>query len=368
MLAASRGYGPVAGVLLIAAAAVSVDPWMGSAVPLAAILPACDGDVVSQDGQFFYEGARLAPQETAWATSAWLERANHNAFNELLPGDPFGNPGRPECASLLAAEAQQGWLVEYAADFLTLLFGQDSQAMVAAGARLGLDTTTPAPDVLYGLPARVAVLAPTADRRVIFRPAAAEELATNLLGGDVTTDGVVTHFCPKGFYSPATLPGSEPCHRNTVTIPGQPSHAVVSWAEQGAALRFALPQSAGDLSGYEALSLRAAVDPLSALNADMAFQPFTVRLTDGRGNNARVATRPDEPALQFPPGLWQDDPALGSGFFTSPVPLTTIRLPLGAFAGVDLTDIREIALEFDQTPRGALFMADVEALSMVSRR
>ena len=99
------------------------------------------------------------------------------------------------------------------------------------------------------------------------------------------------------------LPGSEPCRRTYVTIPGQPSHAVVSWDKPGAALRFAVPEGAGDLSGYAALSLRAAVDPVSALNADVKPQAFTVRLTDGRGNSARVPTRPDEPALGFPPGF-----------------------------------------------------------------
>ena len=86
-----------------------------------------------------------------------------------------------------------------------------------------MDAETPAPDVLFGLPGRAAVLPSTADRQVLFQPAAAEELVNNLLGGAVTADGVVTHFCPKGFYTPITLPGSEPCRRNTVTIPGQPS-------------------------------------------------------------------------------------------------------------------------------------------------
>ena len=329
-------------------------------MPLAVILSACDGDVISQDGQFFYEGARLAPQQTAWATSAWLERANHNAFNQLLPGDPFGHQGRSECEPLLAAETQRDWLVEYAADFLTILFDQDAPMVAAARARLGMDATLLAPDVLQGLPGRVAVLAPAADRRVLFRPSEAEELTTNLLGGDVIADGVVTHFCPKGFYTPLTLPGSEPCLRNIVTIPGQPSHAVVAWDGQGAALRFTLPKGDADLSSYAALSLRAAVDPISALNTGVKFQPFTVRLTDGRGNSARAATRPDEPALGFPPGVFQDDPALGAGFFVSPVPLTTVRLPLSAFTGVDLTDIREIALEFDQTRSGSLFISDIE--------
>jgi dienelactone hydrolase len=360
MLTASRGYGPVAGVLLIAAATVTADPWSGSAVPLATILAACDGDVTTQDGQFFYEGARLAPQQSQWATSVWLERANHNHFNQALGRDPFGVPGRPDCDSILEGDTQRRWLADYAVDFLTVLFAQDPTAVRQAEARMGMDVQAPAPDALYALPARVAGLAPASDRRTIFRPSTAEELTSNLLGGSVTADGVVTHFCPKGFYNPAMLPGSEPCRRTYVTIPGQPSHAVVSWDKPGAALRFAVPKGAGDLSGYAALSLRAAVDPVSALNADVKPQAFTVRLTDGRGNHARVSTRPDEPALRFPPGFVEPLVEGKSIFFTGLVPLTTIRLALSDFAGVDLTDIREIALEFDQRPSGTLFMGDLE--------
>ncbi len=356
---ASQGYGPVAGVLQIAAATTAVDPWNGSAVPLATVLSACDGDVVAQDGQFFFEGIRLAGQG-AWATSAWLERANHNGFNTFLGADPFGSPGRPDCETLLDPEAQRAWLVDYASDFLTTLFSQDAAAVEAAKARMGLDVTTPAPAELYGLPARVAYLPPGPDRQSVMIPTDAEELATNRLGGEVVAEGVTTHFCPKGFYSAQMLPGSEPCRRNYVTVPGQPAHAVVWWEQPGAAWRFELPEGAGDLSDYSTLSLRAAVDPASPLNAAGQAQAFSVQLTDRAGNRAAVQTRPDEPALGFSPGEMREVTATETGFFTGRVPLTTIRVPLSAFAGVDLSDIAEIALLFDQTPSGALFVADLE--------
>jgi len=360
MAAASRGYGPVAGVLQIAAAAVSVDPWTGSAVPLATILAACDGDVVAQDGQFFYEGTRLAPNRTQWVTSAWLERANHNYFNQILADDAMGRRGRPDCEPILDADVQRAWLADYAVDFLTKLFSQDPAALAEAAARLGTDVQQPAPDTLYGLPARVATLAPLADRRTVMLPASVEELSTNLLGGDVTADKATVNFCPKGFYNVQSLPGSEPCRRNYVTIPGQPSHAVISWDKPDAALRFALPVGAGDLGGYTALSLRAAVDPASPLNAAGSPQAFSVQLTDRAGNRAVVQTRPGEPALGFPPGMMQDDPNVVTGYFTGIVPLTTIRLALSDFAGVDLADIGEIALLFDPRPSGSLFVGDLE--------
>lgn len=326
---------------------------------MAVILPACDGDVVAQEGQHFYEGARLAPLQTQWATSVWLERANHNFFNQLLPDDPFGRRGRPDCEMLLEPETQRGFLVDYAADFLATLFDEDGTAVSEAMARLGMDLQALAPGELYGLPARVATLATADDRRRLLVPATADELVTNLQGGSVTEEGIMTHFCPEGYYTPAMLPGSEPCRRVNLTIPGNPALAVVSWAEPGAVWRFALPVGGGDLSGYTMLSLRAAVDPLSPLNAPDSHQAFSLQLTDRAGNTAAVATRAKEPALGFPAGLVEEDDFFGE-LFTGRVPMTTIRLPLSELDGVDLAAISEIALLFDQTASGSLFLGDVE--------
>jgi len=102
------------------------------------------------------------------------------------------------------------------------------------------------------------------------------------------------------------------------------------------------------------------VDPASPLNASGEPQAFSVQLTDRAGNSAAVQTRPDEPALIFPPGEMQGVSATETGFFTGIAPLTTIRLPLSALSGVDLANISEIALLFDQRPSGSLFVGDLE--------
>ena len=356
---ANQPYGPVSGLLLLASTATAVEPSGGSPVPMAIVLPACDGDVISQEGQHFYEAARLAPQQTQWVTSAWLDRGNHNYFNQLLPDDPFGRQGRPDCEAILGPETQRGFLIDYAADFLTTIWNQDPEAVREAVDRLGLDVRVPAPGELYGLLARLATLADAADRRPLLVPATAEELTINLVGGTVTEDGITTHFCPEGHYTLTTMPGSEPCRRVTVTIPGQPALVVVSWVEPGGAWRFALPVGQGDLSGYTTFSLRAAVDPLSPLNAPGHPQAFTLQLTDRAGHAAARQTLPNEPALAFPAGEVQEDDFSGE-FFTGPVPMTTIRLALSDFDGVDLTDIGEIALLFDQPSSGSLFVGDLE--------
>jgi hypothetical protein len=318
----------------------------------------CDGDVTNQEGQRFYEGARLAPGQQTWVASAFLDRANHNYFNATLGDDPFGRPGRPDCDARLEAKAQQAFLGDYAVDFLATLFG-NAAAAKGARARLSVAPDTPAPSELYGLAARVAVLPSSAERATIFAPASAAELRTNRLGGATLAQGATTFFCEAGYYTPVTRPGTEPCRRVNVVIPGDPALAVVSWEKPGAVLRFVIPPGKGDLSQAAAISLRAAVDPLSRLNALGMGQAFSIRMTDGAGRSASMKTRPNEPALRFPEGEVAVDATFGV-LFTGRLPLTSIRMPISALQGVDKADIREIALLFDQAPSGSLFLADLE--------
>ena len=266
----NHGYGPVYGILMIAPSA----NWggaRGARVPLAVILPACDSDVINQEGQLFYEITRLDPQQSSWASSVWLESANHNYFNETLLDEAVARPGRPDCEPLLQPEAQRDFMSEYAIDFLGKIFSQDHNATE----RLGMDFQAPAPDELYGLPARVAALVPNSDRLPLLIPADGSELEANLAGGSVITESLKMTYCEEEYYVPAMKPGSEPCKRVNLTIPGHPSMVVVSWQQSGGALRFTLPEG-GDLSQYEAISLRAALDPLSPLNKADTGQAFTI--------------------------------------------------------------------------------------------
>jgi hypothetical protein len=96
------------------------------------------------------------------------------------------------------------------------------------------------------------------------------------------------------------------------------------------------------------------------MNLPDQYQSFSVQLTDSKGATAVVQTRPTEPALVFPTGMVEEDDIFEGGLFTGRVPMTTIRLPLSDFDGVDLTQISEVALLFDQTPTGSLFMGDIE--------
>ena len=73
-----------------------------------------------------------------------------------------------------------------------------------------------------------------------------------------------------------------------------------------------------------------------------------------------MPTRPAEPALQFPLGEKEESDTFEGGWFTGRVPMTSIRMPLEDFSGVDLSTIREVTLLFDQAPSGSLFLGDLE--------
>ena len=135
--------------------------------------------------------------------------------------------------------------------------------------------------------------------------------------------------------------------------------ALVGWSGP-AEVRFEMPAGQWEVGSHTVLTLRAAVDPLSELNAPGEPQSFSVRLTDGRGATASVVVGPDEPALQFVTGEFTEDEFFSPGLLDAVIHLTTVRIPLASFTGVDLSDIDEVALVFDQTPSGMLFVADVE--------
>lgn len=354
---ANLGYGPVAGILMIAPAH-NVSGSTGANVPQAIILPACDGDVAQLDGQAFFEGVRFETSAGQWVTTALLERANHNAFNSILRPDLFSQMTRGGCSILMEPEAQRQFLVDYAVDFLTTLFSADPSAKLEALKRLGVDPRQPAPDELYGQPGRVTSLAAAADRLPIFVPDYENALVTNALGGTVTAEGATLFYCPPGYYTPFSDPGTEPCRRPNFIMPGNPGMLVVGW-DRPATLRLELPADQRDLTRFTTLSLRAALDPLSERNEPGEPQSFSLRLTDGAGRSATEVIAPSAPALQFPPGESVPDPTFDA-LFSGLVHLTAIRQSLAAFDGVDLTDVAEIALVFDQTPSGTLFVADVD--------
>ncbi|HET6446765.1 MAG TPA: hypothetical protein VFI27_19530 [candidate division Zixibacteria bacterium] len=350
------GYGPVQGLIHVAAPAAFIDSLPAVDLPTALILPACDWDVLALTGQQFYESARFDPDRVNFLSSIYLEHANHNYFNSTLPADPLLDD-RPDCEAnvLLDPQAQQDFLVQYTIDFLQTLYAEPDLAQ-AAYQRLGILPSEPAPDELYGALAKTTLAPAKPDTRPLIRPESEQELSVNLLGGDVQLTGIQATFCPEGYYVPESAPGTEPCKRVNLNQPGNPQQLAVQWEDSGAEFRTSMPKTAVDWSQYAALQLRVALDPLSELNVEGQPLSFTVELVDGRDRSSHVTVSD----VEYPPGVRLPNDHFEGDSFSGHVTMPTLRIPLEEFEGIDLANITEIALLFDQTQAGALFIADLE--------
>jgi len=352
--ASPAGYGPVQGLILLAPSVFSSDALPTVDLPMAVILPTCDSDVVNLNGQLYYESARFDPDRAQLLTSVFLEGGNHNNFNTVLQPD-FSLKDRPDCneGAILTPQAQQDFLVQYTLDYLHWLYSDPIKSRETTQ-RLGLDAASPPPTRQYDLPVQVTTLFPTTNHLTVIQPQSKAELNTNLLGGEVEMTGTTAAFCPEGNYVPATEPGTEPCKRVNFNQPGYPQQFVLSWETPDAQLHTSLPESMRDLTGYTSLQLRAALDPLSELNPEGESQSFTVAITDVNGVQGQIVLN-----LPYPSGERLPNEHFEGGFFSGQVFMNTLLIPLNNFNGVDLTNITEIALLFDQHETGTLFIADL---------
>lgn len=314
-----------------------------SNVPVAAILPDCDRDQVEFRTQIAYEAARFDPDRSALAATVRLFRADHNQFNTNLMGR--GRDGYPPCFSdtgtLLPPEDQQRFLLNYTADFLDLTLGR-----IAPNA--AFDILQAPPTELYGLPVETNLTTPSADRLTLLEARApfSAEVQVNALNGRIVPNQVGVSFC-----APSTV-----CYGGILAA-GRFGHWRLDYQRYGRIRDFQLeiPESRSDFSTYDVLHIRAVPDYLSRHNSPDIPQAFGISLIDRSGVAARLDLT-DLPNMQIPPPVEFYD---YSPFVLYPA---SIRIPLEAFEGVDLSALAEVVLHFTLVDSGTLLIADIEFL------
>jgi hypothetical protein len=186
----------------------------------------------------------------------------------------------------------------------------------------------------------------------------AADLSTNALGGAVTPSGLTPYdLCGGEAPQPPTCLPGESDSRQPHTTPSflAPSKRGLSqlrlgWNALTASWRNELPAGSGDLRDFSTLQFRASVNFADARNPVGIAQDLTITLEDGTGEFETALVSDFSRALFYPPGE------------VGPVPkviLNAVRIPLSAFAGLDLADIRAIQFDFDQKSQGALLLSDV---------
>jgi hypothetical protein len=318
------------------------------------MLPYCDGDVSDLQGIHFFDDSRyVVPDDPTPKSTVTVMGANHNFFNRVwspsggYPG-AFDDGRWVQCRNQLTESQQRHVGASYIAGFFRRYLGDE----------VDLDpmwTGADAPPV----PATtlVSYLAPAQDRLDVDRFTDAADLTRGELGS-VTPIGMSTFgWCSDEYLTPC-LPGGLQWYDVHLSfsffapeeqLPGL-GQGVLGWTGPSAAVRFAIPFANADVSDFDALQLRAALNPSYTANEGLRIQDFAIVLEDGVGRRSMVpASAVGDAALAYPLGR------RGGGHYI----LNQIRFPLDLFTGVDQRNIRAVEIVFTQTPSGVVDVADL---------
>ena len=316
-------------------------------VPMAVVLPYCDGDVFDLQGIHYFDDSRYRVDgDPKPKHSLTLFGANHNFFNTVwtpsggFPGSFDDSFGR--CENKLRPAQQRRVGAAYIVSYFRRYLGDEidlDPVWTGEAVPPGIDPTQ----------ALMAYLAPDLpERRLdIDRFTAARSVSRTESGDDVAASGLsLLAWCANTVETPC-VPGD--LSFSDAHLPGL-SRGVFGWSGRGGEVRFDL--GAGeDVRAYDALQFRTTVNPGYRANAGVAYQDLSVMLVDGSGGEVTIAAADaGNEALRTPRGLRR---------FSGHVLMQQIRFPLDGFGALDLGDVREIVFRFDRTNKGVIDMADL---------
>ncbi len=337
------------------------------------MLPYCDGDVSDLQGVHFYDDARYnVPGDPAPKHYELVMGANHNFYNTIWsPGSSTfpgatndwlafvpGGPSDSQCGTVqgnqrLTEAQQRGTGLAYMSAFFRAYVGGESQFIPI------LTGDAPAPPSAQTNKLFVSYHAPDSPalRLDLNRLLNNNNLTVNTQGGAVTPTALTPYeLCGGPAPQPQRCLPDQPNARQPHTTPSARSplrglsQLKTGWNDLTGNYKNDLPAMLGNVSGFQAIQFRVSVNFADPRNlADLA-QDFRVVLTDASGSSASVRVSNVSSALYFPPGS------------VGPVPkivLNTVRVPLSAFGGVNLNNVRSVQFAFNERLQGGVLITDV---------
>lgn len=340
-------------------------------VSFAVLLPYCDGDVNTLEGVSFFDDSRYnRPDDPAAKHSILVLGANHNYYNtkwtpSIFPtasvddwedwgsDDVHCGPDQPN--ERLSDAEQRGTGIAYLTAFFRTYLGGESQFLpILVSEAPPASALTDGVYVAYHPPDDPAL------RRDVNRLLEEENLSINSVGGATSASGLAPYDLCGGPGQSRCLPeelfsAKEPHSALDSSLPGM-SQLRVGWDDAAASWANDLPAGGRDASGHGFVQFRASVNFSDGRNAVALPQDLSVTLLDGAGLVSSVAVGPHTRSLFYPPG---SPPDQSDSNLVPRVVLNTVRVPLDAFSGVFLQDIRTVRLDFDQEATGALLLGDL---------
>lgn len=294
------------------------------------LVPEYDGDIVSLDGFAFGEVLRQKNSAPAYVTL--LKRANHNFFNTALSAnDALLAQDESAIADQLSAQQQQAFLAEFAGDFLDAAIKNSVKGSL-------YDHGAPSPNRMYGLD----VLVQVPQSRVLFNASQSDALEAADPQAIEVTIAQDSWFYEKDEMALDSLTFGRGAYQTRSLLR-------LRFEEPGFV---SLAPAQKDFSSYASLSLRIALDPADEFNEEHPTQGFGVMLRDVAGNTAMVVLSEGQNVLARTSGMLDRTPMFDKDyvFWSRPTPMGSIRIPLSAFSGVDLSHILDVTLVFESAP------------------
>lgn len=327
-------------------------------IPLAVILPYCDGDVQNLEGQHYVDDSRHAFMDSAIRSSLLFHGANHNYFNTIwTPGFGPGasddvNPNPPPWESKICLPdsgyrldnlEQQAAAKAYIAGFFRLVLGGENHFLpLYDGSNIRIPSVGRA-DV------RSVSIAPASNRLEINSFERHSPL--------ISYEGIEAELCDsKESWShiesdlPRCITGEnltrhphwEPAEFNR-TLASSPMMRT-RWHDQIGRLVVKVPDGSADASGFINLSFR-----IMPIQNGLSPLDMEVVVIDGHG------IRSPTQVSQFSDAL---TPLPGANTSTEKLLLQQINIPLISLEGLDKSDIRQIEFRLSQGV-GDIYISDL---------
>ncbi len=326
----------------------------------ATLLPYCDGDVEDVQGAFFYDDSRyLDANDPTPKFQIVTMGSNHNYFNTVWTTDDWTitnpNGDDPFCGTNASTnqrdtpEEQRALGQFFMASFFRYFVGGEQAFANYWNGRAAVPSFACPGGTGPCEPRHHLSITPKAgDRLVINSFGSTNSLKTNDLGGGVSQQGLSAfEFCD---------PDIEGVGCPSATTFSTTPQVAIAWDTPATLRNEFTPVDASD---FDLISVRVAV---STLNTDKTKdQDFSLVLEDSTGKTFTFLAKDFTRSLYNPPG----NPEGGGSRKTL---LNAVDFPISTVKGINLNALKAVEIRFDQSPNGALQMADLMLQRTASTR
>jgi len=341
-------------------------------VPLANLLPSCDGDVANLDGALVFDHNRFGPTtDTAPRYQVLVHGANHDFYNTVWGDDgEWSNPDycdddRTDSIRLSREDQERNGLFIIDSFMRYHVGGEQKFAAYWNGTARMPDAACASGQGPCDERVVLTVQKNANRRKLIQRFEHSNSIERNLLDGAFALSGFdTTAHCAMAFSdrtaagecTPARLEGFEYKTIRGIGLKSNSDHVELAWSKPNAAIVTDLKGISA--KGLDSLTFRiAVVRPMG--------QEVLVTLSDSAGKTATVT------ASDFSNALYNAPRKNGDGRPLADHPddwrwedkvaqlMNMVAIPLKAFEGVDMTSLKELKLVFPKES-GKVAITDIE--------